>query len=47
MEKLKPIIATNLINLVFRLWILGTKIAMDHKNGRINAPFLNRFTKRP
>ena len=46
-EKLKPIIATNLINLTFRLWVLGTKIVMDHKNGCINAPFLNRFTKRP
>jgi MtN3 and saliva related transmembrane protein len=45
MERLMPIILTNAINLTFRLWVLGTKVVMDHRNGRIKLSFLNRFIR--
>ena len=43
MENLKPIILTNAINLSFRSWVLGTKVAMDYRNGRVNISALSRF----
>lgn len=45
MEGLKPIIVTNSINLAFRMWILLTKVVMDHRNGRTTLSFLNRFIR--
>lgn len=45
MERLKPIILTNLLNLTVRFWVLATKVFMDHKNGDVRLDFLNRFIR--